>query len=249
MTNYKIYPSILDKFEGYINSSKVYQQYYGFSEEPSITEEEFEQKKFRELIDGINRVPMKWEDSEAADKGTAFNEVIDCLVENRKSDKMEIERVFDGAVVTALKAKYNNRSFEFPMNICKEFVEYLNGTLTQQFVEAVLPTRYGNVLLYGYVDELLPFKVVDIKTTSKYTAYKYRDAWQRIAYPYCLNAMGNKINDFEFAVTDFKNTWIEHYSYNPEKDIPELTGHCEAFIEFLEANQELIINQKIFAEE
>ena len=46
------------------------------------------------LIDRINRKPF---DSEAADKGTAFNEVIDCMIENRKSETVQVEKIYYAA--------------------------------------------------------------------------------------------------------------------------------------------------------
>ena len=72
--NYRIYATLLDSYFNYLNSDVIYERYYGWSENPPYTEEEFRQKQFQELIDRINRRPF---DSEAADKGTAFNEVID----------------------------------------------------------------------------------------------------------------------------------------------------------------------------
>lgn len=269
MIKYKFYASILDKFESYINSSRIYQQYYGFSEEPKVTEEEFENEQFQSLINSINRVPMAWEDSEKADMGTAFNEVIDCLIENRKSDKMKIERVYEFVEygnhsnngvgvrvgrertdkVIALKATYNNRTFRFPINLCKEFANYFKGAITQQYCEGVLSTKYGNVMLYGYIDELMPFFMADIKTTSRYNAFKFKDNWQHIVYPYCLKCMDIHIDTFEYRVTDFKSVWSEVYNFNPITDVPKLINHCEAFIEFLEQNKDLITDTKIFAKE
>ena len=246
MTNYKFYPSILDKFDSYLNSSKIYHQYYGFSEEPKVTEEEFEQEQFQSLINSINRVPIAWEDTEAMDRGTAFNEVVDCLIDNRKSDKMQISSNKETGTISAA---YNNRTFQFPIALCKEFAEYLKGALTQQFTDGYLQTKYGTVYLYGYIDQLMPFKVVDIKTTAQYNAFKYRDNWQKVVYPFCLNHNGNHINEFEFLVTDLKNSWTENYNYNEEKDLPELIEHCERFIEFLEQNKTLITNKKIYGGE
>lgn len=259
--NYKFFPSILDKFGSYLNSSRIYQQFWGFSENPNKTEDEFEQEQFQGLINSINRVPIAWEDTEAMDRGTAFNEVIDCIIENRKSDKMEIERVYSelpnsiepnsgenhSQNVIALKATYNNRTFQFPITLCKEFSNHFSGAITQQYCEGVLSTKYGNVMLYGYIDELMPFFVADIKTTSKYNAFKFKDNWQHIVYPYCLKCMDIHIDTFEYRVTDFKNTWSEVYNFNPLTDVPKLINHCEAFIEFLEQNRELITNAKIFA--
>lgn len=241
---YKFYASILDKFGSYLNSSQIYSQYYGFAENPSKTEEEFEKEQFQGLINSINRVPIAWEDTEAMDRGTAFNEVVDCLIENRKSDKMEI---VSNKETGTISANYNKRTFEFPIALCKEFANHFSGALTQQYCEGVLSTKYGNVMLYGYIDALMPFFVADIKTTSKYNAFKFKDNWQHIVYPYCLKCMDIHIDTFEYRVTDFKNTWSEVYNFNPLTDVPKLINHCEAFIEFLEQNRELITNAKIFA--
>ena len=90
MQIYNFYPSILDTFSNYINCSKTYQKFWGNSESPSKSEEEYEQECFNQLIDKINRVPFE---SEAADKGTAYNELIDCIIEKRKSEIITIERI------------------------------------------------------------------------------------------------------------------------------------------------------------
>ena len=76
-------------------------------------------------------------DSEAADKGTAFNEVVDCMIENRKSDKVQVERLLsdmqDGRqTLVGLRATYKCRQFDFPISICREFADYYKGALTQQ---------------------------------------------------------------------------------------------------------------------
>ena len=47
-------------------------------------------------------------------------------------------------------------------------------------MSAVIPTRYGDVELYGYIDELVRDTVYDIKTTSKYDFGKYEHGWQRM---------------------------------------------------------------------
>lgn len=89
--NYKFYATLLDAFKNYVDSDIIYQRYWGFSENPPFSEEEFHEQQFQELIDRINRKPF---DSEAADKGTAFNEVIDCMIENRKSETVKVEKVY-----------------------------------------------------------------------------------------------------------------------------------------------------------
>jgi len=238
--DYLIYATLLDKFSSYLNSSEIYQQYWGFSENAEKTEEQFEQEQFQSLIDAINRKPFE---SEAADMGTAFNEVIDCLIENRKSDKMEISSDKEKAII---EVKFKTYKFQFPLSLCLEFSHYFKDALTQQRVTAQLETKYGIVEVYGVIDELLPNSVHDIKTTSKYSAFKYKNGWQHIVYPFCLIRNGHNITDFEYNITNFKDTFIESYTYQPERDEPKLILHCEAFIEFLELNKNLITDKKIF---
>lgn len=237
---YKFYATILDSFNDYQNSDVVWQRYWGFSENPPHTPEEFHEQQFKELIGRINREPFE---SEAADKGTAFNEVIDCIIENRKSDNMVLTSFADQGII---QVDYNKRLFIFPISLCREFANYFKGALTQVRAEAILPTMYGNVLLYGYIDELMPTSVHDIKTTGKYSAFKFKDHFQHLVYPYCLMQKGNDVRLFEYNITDFKETYTESYTFVPERDIPKLTAHCEEFIRFLEENRGLITDLKIF---
>lgn len=251
---YCFYATILDAYWGYLNSDVVWDNYWGWSENPPHTPDEFHEMKFNELIDRINRVPF---DNEKADRGTCFNEVIDCMVENRKSETMKIERIHDEQTnnIVALKATYNNRSFSFPISICREFANYFKGALTQQRVEAILPTRYGNVLVYGVIDELMPTSVHDIKTTGSYTVGKFKDHHQHLVYPYALMQNGSDVRTFEYNIVEFNkggyvvDTYTETYVFNPERDIPILTNHCEEFIRFLEENRSLITDKKIFGYE
>lgn len=271
-TKFKIYATLLDSFYGYLNSDVIYEKYWGWCDAPPHTPEEFKEQQFKELIDRINRVPY---DSEAADKGTCFNEVVDCIIEHRKSEKVQIEKVYkverEGACdnlgnplyyeeyptneVIALKATYNNREFTFPIGVCREFATYYKGALTQQYVEAILPTAYGDVLVYGFIDELMPDSVHDIKTTGSYSVGKYRDNHQHLVYPYALLQSGSDVRTFEYNVAEFNKggyvtgTYTETYVFSPERDIPILKEHCEVFIRFLEENRELITDKKIFGGE
>lgn len=239
---YQFYATLLDKFQSYISSSELYHQFWGFSEEPSKTEEEFEQEQFQGLINTINRVPFE---SELADKGTAFNEVVDCIIEKRTSMKMEIKSYKES---NEIWATYKNQLFKFPLDLCVEFGTYYKGALTQQYVEGMVETQHGSVLVYGYIDTVMPFKIADIKTTGKYYAGKFRNNWQHIVYPFCLNQKSVEINEFEYAVTDFKSTWTEWYTFEHNRDYPILVEHCEKLIEFIEANRELITDKKIFGQ-
>lgn len=240
---YKIYPSLLDAFQNYLDSEKNWEAFYGGRDVPKMSVEEYERTATQELIDHINRVPFE---SEAADKGTAFNEVVDSIIEKRESEKMDIITMQDKGIITAT---YKGNRYVFPLSLCNEFADYYEGALTQKFVQAVLPTSYGNVLLYGYIDELMPLSVHDIKTTKSYKAYKFRSHWQHYVYPYCLLCSGNDIHLFEYNVTDFKDTYTETYVFKEERDIPILRNHTERFIEFLEANKSLITDKKVFGGE
>jgi len=248
---YRFYATLLDTFQGWLSSSEVYQNYWGFSEDPAKTEDQFEEEQKQSLIDRINRVPMKWEDSEAADRGTAFNEAVDCLMAGCKSEKMTLSSNKEAGIISA---DYNKRTFVFPISLVREFAEYFKGGVSQVHAEAIMPTKYGDVMLYGYIDELMPSSVHDIKTTSKYKAGKFRNNWQHVVYPYCLNQSGNMVNEFEYNVAVFGtnnnySTFKEYYLYNPERDINRLRLVAESLIEFVEANRNLITDKKIFNNE
>lgn len=153
---YNFYATLLDKYQGYIGSSVIYNEYWGFSENPEFTEEEFHEKQRLSLLDTINRVPFS---SPAADKGTAFNEIVDCIIENRKSEKMEISKDLEANLIMAI---YKEQIFQFPISLCREFADYYKGGITQVFTEGYLNTKYGSVKLYGYTDTLMPFCVHDL---------------------------------------------------------------------------------------
>ena len=105
MRKYNIYATLLDTFQNYLDSDKIYSRHWGNSDNPPHTPKEFEQLQFQAVLDRINRVPF---DSDAADRGTCFNEIIDCIIERRKSDKMELL-----STDTTIKAKYKEKEFIF----------------------------------------------------------------------------------------------------------------------------------------
>lgn len=244
---YKIYATLLDAFWGYLNSDVIYERYWGWSENPPHTPEEFHELQFQELIDHINRKPF---DSEAADKGTVFNELVDALIENRFTRDMWCAEHEGNYLV-----RYKEATFTFPISLCREFSNYFKSALTQQRVKAILPTAFGNVLVYGVIDELMPTSVHDIKTTGSYTVGKFKDHHQHLVYPYALMQNGSDVRTFEYDIVEFNkggfvvDTYTETYVFNPERDIPILTNHCEEFIRFLEENRDLITDKKIFGGE
>lgn len=246
--NYLFYATILDAYSNFLDSDAIWEKYWAFAENPPHTPEEFRQQQFQSLIDRINRVPFE---NESVSRGTAFNEVIDCIVLHKNSRKIDVQRVKDeSGAIAGLNVTYKERTFYFQMSLIKEVAEYYQGGLPQQYVQAILPTLYGNVLLYGYIDYVMPFLTCDLKTTERYLVGNYKNHWQHIVYPYVLMQNGCNVPDFEYNVVEFGktnyNTYTESYSFVAERDIPLLTRHCEDFIMFLQENRTLIKDKKIF---
>jgi len=264
---YKFYPSLLDKFEKYLRADEEVEEFWNIDNETGEykrSPDEIEAELKQSLLDAINRVPFE---SEAADKGTAFNAIIDCYVHNKKHVPNERNpyQIVGDTEANTIQVYFPptdiapERNFLFDRNWCIEQANYFTDSLSQIFVSAILPTQYGDVELYGYIDELRRDIVYDIKTTSKYEFGKYGHGWQRHVYPYCLIASGQmeSVKAFEFTAYKMKGgtsrtplisgvQYPEYYTYNHEQTVKQLTAHCERFIAFLEANKTLITDKKIF---
>lgn len=235
--SFNFYATVLDAYQNYVDSEKRYYEYYGRSEEPSLTIDEFEERSLRQFIDRLNRVEFT---SDAADKGTAFNDVVDFL-SHGTIGRTSIEHDDYYGVYLAV---FNGKRFAFEEERCHDFAESYKGGAAQVYVTEVLHTDYGNVRLYGYIDELMPFSIHDIKTTSRYNAFKFRDHWQHLVYPYCVDKYRKQV--FQYDVTDFRDSYSEVYIYEPERDIPKLREQCERLIEFLMAHRSEITDKKLF---
>lgn len=244
---YRFYATLLDSFQSYLDSDQIWQKYWGNSENPPHSPEEFEKLQLQAVIDRINRVPI---DSEAADRGTCFNEVVDCIIEGRNSGKVKLT---SNTEANAITAEYNGRKFTFRASDCIKAATAYKGSITQYFAEGVISTKYGLVQPYGYLDEVLPDRIVDIKTTSRpQGAFSFRNHWQHRVYPFCLEQQGVWLPHFDYDIYVLGNDNTvqsfsrESYIYKPERDIPELTEICERLIEFIEFNKDKITDIKIF---
>lgn len=81
---YRFYPSLLDKFEQYLRADEQVESFWNVDNETGEykkSPEEIEAELKQTLLDAINRVPFE---SEAADRGTAFNAIIDCYIHRKK---------------------------------------------------------------------------------------------------------------------------------------------------------------------
>lgn len=250
--SYRVYATLLDAWQNYIDTPQIYDKYYGFSNEPPYTLEEFWVKQHASLIDKINRVPFT---SEAASKGTAFNAVIDTLITGQLDEKVKMSKVLDeNNNPLAIQAELDGFTFHFPYEICKEFALYYKGAIPQVRVCAMLHTMYGDVEVYGFIDELMPFSVHDIKTTANYSASKFKHHSQHLVYPYCLIQNGSDIRTFEYNVAEIDKygrwqTFTETYVFDPDRDIPILRERCEGLIEFLLQNRKFCTDRRIFGGE
>ncbi len=243
--DYQFYPSILDAYQNYIDSDMIWERYWGFSENPQHTPEEFHEIQREELINRINRVPV---DSEAADRGTAFNNLVDFLAGLRDGEGIEDYK-------GSYKVTVGNRHFYFNTQPAANVSKLILPSIEQEPVEGVLDTVHGKIRLYGYPDYIMPDKVVDLKTTGRYWYGKYKHGWQHIVYPWCLRQMGNDIDKFEYVIVEFDRNGIatvhhEIYNYRPEMD-EQLKEVCSDFISFLTNldNREKITDKKIFGED
>ncbi|PRY51498.1 hypothetical protein B0I27_10783 [Arcticibacter pallidicorallinus] len=228
---YKFYATLLDAFHYYLHSEA--------------------EDAFAEFINKINRVPFS---SEKAEKGTAFNDLVDLVAAGKLSDAIN-----DGLVVPQVVRKVevytykhkdrqgNPWSFDFKQHLVHQFAARYENAVPQLLTEGYFETSKGTVLLYGYIDELEGDVVSDIKTTTKYEFPKFLYNYQHIVYPFTLNQQGIPVTQFVYDVTDFNNTYREDYIYNPERDLKRLHSHVVHLIDFLEINRHLITDKKVFA--
>ena len=197
---YNIYPSILDAFQRCLDTTaenflykdgdgKYHMNYSESTGEYLYSSEEVDEMAKQELIDKINRVPFS---SEAATKGTVFNELVDMFVNRKRPSEVIVRYEKDK---DALHAELDGKEFVFSYSFVEDYAKRFALSTPQLRVEAPIETMYGNVCLYGYIDELVHEDVIDIKTTSRYTFGDFADHWQRHVYPYCLIEGGYMTNE------------------------------------------------------
>jgi hypothetical protein len=206
MQQYKFYATLLDSYSWFLQSEQ--------------------DDAFQDFIDKINRKPYT---SEAAEKGKAFNEIID--------DKTLIKLV--GNEVTY-------KTFEFKTSLINDFKAYFSHAASQVYTSTHLEVNNSLIELYGFADKVFQDTCFDIKTTAKYGFPKFIGSWQHKIYPFCFNQNGIKIEKFEYIITDFTNIFKEQYVYNPERDIPAIKNICSSLVDFVERHKTLITDRKIF---
>lgn len=274
---YNIYPSLLQAYQSLLDYQQVAEEDWNKVSESAqsrgeyldreigdykLTPDEMYLKLEADLIDSINRIDGTF--GEAADKGTAFNEIVDCLIEKRKSNREDckILSVKKETGETVIRADIHEYVFEYELNLCKDVASCFPGSLTQYYAHADIETSYGKVHLYGYIDEWVGNEITDIKTTSRYDWGKYEKGWQRHIYPWCVIESGDatEIESFTYFVVEWayqrkgepikaKNIYKETYTYNHDESGRKIKEMCESFIEWLECRRDFIQDKKIFGGE
>lgn len=246
MSNYAIYPSLLDAY--------VWMQ-------AAEDGEQYGQRK-RELMDKLCRVPQP--PSAAAARGTALNELVDGFLRNAPIDpqqpfsaRMDVSMGYAGAE-KVWTCDIDGFRFAYGDSVVERLVQTVQGCIAQPYLEAEIATDHGSVRLYGYADYVSGAEVIDLKTTNNYTPHKYRDHWQHLVYPYCLvkGGLTEEFQQFTYLVAELSagrdgvlRGDIYTETYNPTLEECETTIRqfldCQ-FIPFLEDNRHLITDKKIF---
>lgn len=272
--DYRIYPSLLDKFQELLDYESVAEEAWNKVSEAAhirgeyldceigdykLTPHEMYDKIEIELINSINRCPHDL--SEAADKGTAFNEIIDCLIENRKSKDKDcnIYSTTNENGLRVIRAEIHGFTFDYDVQLCKDIASRFSCSLPQFFASSMMQTKYGNVEIYGYLDEWQGNEIIDLKTTGQYTFGKFERKWQRHAYPWCVinERLTTEVESFTYYVIEWayqrkgepltaKSITPETYTYNHATSETLLKRHIENFIEWLESRREYITDRRIF---
>ena len=249
MSNYKIYPSLLDKYQRLLDSGKDFESHFNQDADGNYKRslEEISQEREQALLDAVNRKPH--DPIEAADIGTAFNELVDWVITGTGWEKGNV-----------LFAEENGTNYSFSADLVKKVAEMVRRSAVQCYVQRDMQVRQGTATLYGYIDyATAPNMLVDLKTTSSYKAYKYEHGWQRFVYPYCFRADNYDIDMFRFLVVQLKRApkarpyfdgtvYWEDYTCVPGRDEQRLKAMVESFIDWLEANRDRITDKKIFAQ-
>ena len=257
-----IYPSLLDKFQMYLDSDRAVEERWNITEDGDykLTADEIAAQRKSDLLDSVNRVRRPV--SEAASLGTAFNWLVDSVLEHGTDLRYMFPQLEqdENYIVTAPDPE-NGMQFPLSLRLAGEVASMLSSPIAQYYVDATLPTRHGNVMLYGYPDYWCSDgTVADLKTTGRYEWPKYERSWQRWVYPWCIKeSKGADTDIFRFVCVKWSKPtkarpyydgtiYREDYNYDHEMATAKLTAFVEQFVTFLKINRSKITDKKIFGE-
>lgn len=243
MNRFRIYPSLLNAYDYYLSA------------EPDQQDE-----RYKELMNAINRVPSPT--SIAQSRGTALNEIVDIVGECKKFTPMPWHMADYNDNRSDYVCQMDGSTFMFDADFVKKLASHVWDAVPQVYCEAVLPTKFGDVLLYGYPDYLLGDTVIDLKSTQRYEPFKYEENWQRDVYAYCLQKGGytSKLTEFTYLVAALPPTLtpsdvitgeVMKETYDLD-DVEFLMRYLRmrlesSFLPFLEAHKDEITNSKLMS--
>lgn len=252
---YNIYPTLLDSIQRLADCDQTWEKFWGNSDEPSKTQEEYYNECRQELLDKLNRKPS--EPTEAADKGTCFNEIIDLLQEGRRNRNEEMQFDMNDWAYTAAMHGF---LFQFSRPMCDAYASMYKGAANQVYLEYTEKTKVGDVHLYGYADKVIFDQIIDLKTTSKYEVGKYEANWQRYVYSLALHSQGVTPSKFRYDVFEWRKgtepleaaPYCEEYVVNIKDYRNTLVGFLENIaipvIESMRGQLTDTAKQKLFGE-
>lgn len=229
---FNIWATLLDAWSRFLDAETTWEKYWGNSENPSKTLEEYQAECRQEFLDTANRVPFE---SDAADRGTALNECVDASINGG---------------ITVSRWIVNGKEYEFPTDMVYRIARLYSPMRQYQLrVEGTMMTDNGPVNLYGYVDELDLGVCHDIKTAGSYEFPKFKSHYQHLVYPYCLKQMGIAVLRFDYDIVVFgKNdtyeTITESYTFGEVEHI-RLRRVLNELTAWLLENESEIANDKL----
>lgn len=243
MNDYNIYPTLLDSY--------LYMR--------DIEDEDERRAKETELIARINRIAGVT--SPAMERGTMLNALVDSILSGEQMpDRYECEVVYpDGKMHYMVTDRELSYEYCFDGDMVSKIAGDLRWYMQQTFLSCVLDLCTDTrVRLYGFADYIGGSEVVDLKTTSRYTPYKYRNGAQGFVYPLCLWANGYDKKSVIYMT--FKAVEVCDYDGKVSGDIYDerhIRSYDEClrwvnqvlrfdFLPWLEGKRELITDTKIF---
>lgn len=154
--SYFFSPTLLDQYYSLCNSDTIWEKYYGHSETPQFTTEEFHETKYQELIDRINNV--KTPTTEAQAKGTCLNEIVDCIIKKKSAPG-------GGVFIKTIRSMED--FLEIALAKAKPKTEEEQKKIIQQSQE--LLAKIGKSFIYASLEDFEFFFDVDFcKSIAKY---------------------------------------------------------------------------------
>lgn len=144
--SYKIYPSLLDKFDKYLRADEEVENFWNIDNETGEykrSPEEIEESLKQDLLDAINRVPFE---SEAADKGTAFNAIIDCYVhcENHVPTERSPYSIIGDKETNTIQVAFQQRISHLHGISFRQTMVYRTGRVFQRLIKSGLCIRHSS---------------------------------------------------------------------------------------------------------